>query len=74
MSEKELLDIINDIRISNGDECIELINKEISLRKDLGFDSIDFATLTVRIEDACGIDIFEDGLVDTFGEILDKVK
>lgn len=74
MREKELLDIINDIRMSNGEDAVKSISGETSLRRDLRFDSIDFATLTVRIEDACGVDIFEDGIVDTFGEILDKVK
>lgn len=74
MSEQELLDIINDIRMSNGNDAVESISPDVSLRRDLEFDSIDFATLTVRIEDACGVDVFEDGIVDTFGEIWDKVK
>lgn len=37
-------------------------------------DSLDLAELTVRIEDAFGIDVFEDGIIDTIGEIMDKIN
>jgi acyl carrier protein len=32
------------------------------------------AELTVRIEDSFGIDIFENGVVATVGEVYDKLK
>ena len=44
------------------------------LRKDIGFDSLDLAELTVRIEAEYDIDIFEDGIVNTVGEILKKME
>lgn len=44
------------------------------LRNDIGFDSLDLAELTVRIEAECDIDIFEDGIVNTVGEILEKLE
>jgi len=37
-------------------------------------DSLDLAELTVRIEDEFGVDIFEDGMIDTVQEILDKIN
>ena len=40
----------------------------------LGFTSFDLAELTVRIEDEFDIDIFEDGLVNTVGEIFVKLQ
>ena len=44
------------------------------LRNDIGFDSLDFAELTVRIEAEYNIDIFEDGIVNTVGEIVKKLE
>ena len=44
------------------------------LRNDIGFDSLDLAELTVRIEAEYDIDIFEEGIVNTVGEILNKLK
>jgi acyl carrier protein len=43
------------------------------LRAELGFDSLDLAELTVRIEKETGIDIFADSFVLTVGEILAKL-
>ena len=44
------------------------------LRGDIGFNSFDLAELTVRIENEFDIDIFEDGIVATVGDILNKLK
>ena len=41
---------------------------------DLAFTSFDLAELTVKIEDEFDIDIFEDGLVNTIGEIYAKLS
>lgn len=38
------------------------------------FTSFDLAELTVKIEDEFDIDIFEDGLVNTIGEIYAKLS
>ena len=43
------------------------------LREDIGFDSLDLAELTVRIEEAFEVDVFADGLVSTIGEIEAKL-
>ena len=44
------------------------------LRNDLDLTSFDLAELTVKIEDEFDIDIFEDGLVNTIGEIYEKLQ
>lgn len=74
MQLENLLDIINEINLMKGEQVVDDVKLNTSLRRDLGFDSIDLATLTAKIEDACNIDIFEDGIVDTIQEIMDKLK
>ena len=49
------------------------IAKDTNLRDDLGLDSIALAELAVRIEDEFDVDVFEDGLVHTVEEILNKI-
>jgi acyl carrier protein len=72
--EEKLLEIINEMISSKGIETLKKIQREYSFRDDLGFDSFDLAELTVRVEDVFGIDIFEDGLVNTLGEVEDKIR
>ena len=73
MSEK-LLKIINSIKKNKQDNPVESLTEEMRLREDLNLDSFDLAELTVKIEDVFDIDIFEDGLVLTVGEILNKLQ
>lgn len=73
MKEK-VQEIINYIRLSKGLSTIKSINSSDNLRDDIEFTSFDLAELTVRIEDEFDIDIFEDGLVSTVGEIYEKLK
>lgn len=73
MSEK-LLEVINYIRANKSLNALSEIKATDNLRNDLGFDSFDLAELTVRLEDVFEIDIFEDGLVNTIGEILKKLE
>ena len=72
--EAELLEMINIMRINSGKPAIDKIDPNLSLRKEIGFDSLDLAEFTVRIEDKYGIDIFEEGNIDTISEVLDKIK
>ncbi len=72
--EETILTIINSIRSAKGAENIKALKEEYRLREDLGLTSFDLAELTVRIEDEYGIDIFEDGLVNTVGEIYTKLQ
>ena len=50
------------------------MKEETRLREDLSLTSFDLAELTVKIEDEFDIDIFEDGLVNTVGEIYSKLS
>ena len=71
--EQIILEIINEIRAAKELAPIETVNAETKLREDLGLTSFDLAELTVKIEDKFDIDIFEDGLVNTIGDILEKL-
>lgn len=72
--EKTLLTIINGIREAKQLGTLTEINKVDRLREDLGLTSFDLAELTVELEDEFDIDIFEDGLVSTVGEIIAKLE
>ena len=70
----KVLEVINDIRASKNMEAVVTLNEGDKRRDDLGLTSFDLAELTVRIEDEFDIDIFEDGLVNTVGEIYAKLS
>lgn len=72
--QQKVLSIINDIRVAKGLSSLEILKDDMKLRNDLEFASFDLAELTVKIEDEFDIDIFEDGLVETIGEIFAKLK
>lgn len=71
---KKIDEIINIVLANRGKNTIPELHAGFEFRKDLGFDSLDLAELTVRIEAEFGIDIFEDGIVNTIGEILVKIE
>jgi acyl carrier protein len=66
--------IINTILKNRGKKEIDSIDENTNLRDDIGFDSLDLAELTVRIEAEYDVDIFENGIVNTVGEILQKIE
>lgn len=59
---------------NKGNETDIKLTDATDLRNDLGFDSLDLAELTVRIEKDFGIDIYADGIVTTVAEIKAKLK
>jgi acyl carrier protein len=71
---ERIISIIDTILINKGLPPSHDLDEHSSLRKDTGFDSFDLAELTVRIEAIYNIDIFEDGVLGTIGEILEKLK
>ena len=71
--EQKVLSIINEIRKAKNRAILEQLNVEDTLRNNLEFTSFDLAELTVKIEDEFDVDIFEDGLVNTIGEIYAKL-
>lgn len=70
---KEVIKIIKEIINDNSDKINNEIADDTNLR-DLGLSSFDLATLTVMIEDKYGVDVFEDGIVLTVGEIVGKLN
>ena len=72
--EEKVLEIINEIRAAKELAPVENIGADTKLREDLNLTSFDLAELTVKIEDGFDIDIFEDGLVNTVGEIFAKLE
>lgn len=72
--EEKVLKIINVIRAGKNLPLLTSLNSSDNLRDDLELTSFDLAELTVRIEDEFDIDIFEDGLVNTVGEIFVKLS
>lgn len=71
---QKILDIINEIRAAKELPAVTELEAQDKLRDDLGLTSFDLAELTVKIEDEFDIDIFEDGLVNTVGEIYVKLS
>jgi acyl carrier protein len=65
--------IIIEILEENGEKVTTEITEATNLR-DLGLTSFDLALLTTKIEDGYDVDIFEDGIIFTFGEILKKIN
>ena len=72
--EKKILQIINKVLENNSQKKIESIDAKTNLRDDIGLDSLDLAELTVLIEAEFDIDIFEDGIINTIGEIFQRLK
>ncbi|TDL99961.1 MAG: acyl carrier protein [Flavobacteriaceae bacterium] len=71
--ESKILEIINNIRLNKQLDSLSCLNETDDLRNDIGLNSFDLAELTVYIEDEFDIDIFENGLVNTVGEIYIKL-
>jgi acyl carrier protein len=72
--ENKILEIINLVLDHRIKDKIETLTPEMHLRNDIGLDSLDLAELTVRIEAEFDVDVFEDGIVYSVGEILEKLN
>lgn len=70
---ENIINLINVVLKNRGKETISDIHMTNSLINDIGLDSLDLAELTVRIEAEYDIDIFEDGIVNTVDEIIQKI-
>ena len=70
---ENLKTIISTVLKNRGKQQIREISENSHLRNDIGFDSLDLAELTVRIEAEYDVDIFEDGIVSSVGEIMQKI-
>ena len=66
--------IINKILAKREVSPLSTLDSNLSLRNDLGMDSLELAELTVRIESEFDVDIFEDGIVMTIEDVLKKLS
>jgi acyl carrier protein len=73
-NKEQLLIIINEVLEGKGSTKIKSIFETDKLRDDIGLDSFDLAELTVRVEEAFDVDIFEDGIIEVISEILNKIN
>ena len=77
MNKKQRIkEIIFEIMEENdiGDVKNTNIDVNSSLTNDLGLDSLNLAQLTVIIEAEFGVDIFEQKIIRTFGEIIESLE
>jgi len=72
--QEKVMEILNYVLDKNGKETLQEMNYKLSLRDDLHLDSLDLAELTVRLEDEFDVDIFEYGIINTIGEIVDIIR
>jgi acyl carrier protein len=72
--QEKILAIITRILEKKGSKVDFEITADTRLSEDLGLDSFDLAEMTVLIEDEFGIDVYEDGIIETYGEVLVKIK
>ena len=56
---QKLNEIINIVLENKNQQLLPQIFENMNLQDDIGFDSLDLAELTVRIENEFGIDIFD---------------
>lgn len=66
--------VVNTIRENKGLEPFTNISEQTHLRDQLELDSLDLAEFTVRVEKETGVDVFADGLVQTVGEVVNKIS
>jgi len=71
--DNDLVLLANQVRGHKSLPPLAQVVSSTRLREDLGFNSLDLAEFTVRIEERFGVDVFADGIVTTFGEVRDKV-
>src|SRR5262245_28108630 len=73
--ERSVLSLVKSLMPSSG-RSRKAIHRDMSLRKDLGLDSIRLVALVVRFEEALNVDISKAGEIDftkiqTVGDVID---
>ncbi len=72
--QERVLKIMNTVLENKSLDKLTSLEPDMHLKNNVGFNSLDLAELTVRIEAEFDVDIFEAGIVNTVGEVLDKLK
>jgi acyl carrier protein len=70
----QLLQIINGIRKGAGRAELQQLLPDQKLQQDLELDSLELAEMTVLIESKFGVDVFEDGIVTTVQDVIDRIQ
>jgi acyl carrier protein len=71
---EQIIKTVNTVLDKKKRPQLGAFDGDLRLREDIGFDSLDLAELTVRIEVFSGVDIFEAGIVRTLGEVLNRLE
>ncbi len=72
--ENRIKQFLQEILADKG-ESLDISKIENNTKfQEIGLTSFDLAVLTVKIEDEFGIDVFENGIINSFGEIVDMIK
>ncbi len=69
----KVIEILHIVIDNSSLDFKEDITPETHLRNDIGLDSIALAELAVRIEEEFDVDVFEEGLVNTVDEVLQRI-
>lgn len=69
-NEKRVLDIINEALRDHGKLPINKLNRNESLRDDLGIDSLTMVDIVISFEEEFGIDLFEGGMIQKVDDLL----
>lgn len=69
MIKESLLEVVNTVRSNKGVPALSALHPAMRLREDLGFDSLDLAELTARIDHRFHVDVFAEGIVTRVGEL-----
>jgi acyl carrier protein len=70
----KLLAIINEMFEEQGKQRLTQLRGSMHLRDDLHMDSFALAEFTVRVEAELGIDVYEDGIIQTVEEVVHKLE
>ena len=71
---REVLAIALKAMRSEAEVARALQTPAIALAEDLGFDSLDIAELSARVEDASGIDPFTNGPCRTIADVISALE
>jgi len=71
---EKLLEIINVIQQNRNRDLISELKITDHLSNDLGLESLDLAELTVRLEAEYDVDIFEEEIVLTVKDVIEKLN
>ncbi len=69
----KVLTLLNQVKANYGEPITPLINLNLSIQSDLGFDSLKLAELAVLSEAEFGVDAFANGIPNTVGELISKI-